>query len=261
MSPPRPEIIVYSYDWAPNPQKLFQFLSLFAIPYKCVELPPTMPRPQLAAIGITYRRTPLLSIGSDMYVGNARIIAKLADIAQHSSTGLSDPTKHPEYDALGQLAFQLAAALPPPDTAMLQDPPSSPTAPTCTMLSLAQLVQPHFLRDGRRFFLGGGTPSTADLHLHWGLQTHSGAKPEISASSHPALFAWLDAVAQFLAPRRVETRIAMEEAYEVLRVPPTHEYAKFVPHVRDNPEGLSEGQMVEVTPTDSGRSGPQGGGC
>ncbi len=57
----------------------------------------------------------------------------------------------------------------------------------------------------------------------------------------------------------METKITMTEAYEVLRVPPTHEYAKFVPHVSDNPEGLSQGQRIKVTPTDSGRSGPQFG--
>lgn len=57
----------------------------------------------------------------------------------------------------------------------------------------------------------------------------------------------------------METKITMAEACDVLRVPPTHEYAKFVPHVSDNPEGLSQGQRIKVTPTDSGRSGPQFG--
>ena len=242
-----------------------------------------MPRPMLAEIGITYRRTPLLSIGSDMYIDNALIISKLADIAQHSDTGLSDATNHLEYDSLGQLAFQLAAGLLPPDTPFLQDEsfiadrselmgrPYNPSAiakarPSMIskMLSLVQLVQRHFLRDGeRKFFLGGSTPSTADMHLYWGLnwglRFHSGARPEISETSHPRIFEWLAAVDIFIKDRRHQTEITMEEAYKVLQVPPKHEYAKFVPHVEGNPEGLSEGQRIKVTPVDSGRSGPQFG--
>ena len=282
MSPHRPELIVYGYDWAPNPQKLFHFLALFAIPYKYVQVPDIMPRPQLAEIGITYRRIPLLSIGSDMYVDNALIISKLADMAQHSDTGLADNTNHLEYDALGQLAFQLATGLMPLDTPMLQDKtfladrtdmlgrPFVPQAMAkarpqiiSKMLSLVQLVQHHFLGDERKFFLGGDTPSTADMHLYWGLnwglRWHSGARPEVLPSSHPRIFAWLGDVEHFIKERRLETKITMAEAYEVLRVPPIHEYAKFVPHVSDNPEGLSQGQRIMVTPTNSGRSGPQFG--
>ena len=283
MANPRPEIIVYSYEMAPNPQKLFQFLSLFAIPFKYVEIPVTMPRPMLAEIGITYRRTPLLSIGSDMYIDNALIISRLADIAQHSDTGLSDPTNHPEYDSLGQLAYQLAVGLFPPDTPLLQDKsfladrtdmigrPFDPNAMAkarpsiiSKMLSLLELVQRHFLRDGeRKFFLGGPTPSTADMHLYWGLnwglRFHPGARPEISETSHPKIFEWLAAIKTFIEDRRHQTEITMEEAYKVLRVPPTHEYAKFVPHVEANPEGLSEGERIKVTPVDSGKSGPQFG--
>ena len=282
MSHQRPEIIVYSYEMAPNPQKLFQFLALFAIPYKYVEIPVIMPRPQLAEVGITYRRTPLLSIGSDMYIDNALIISRLADIAQHSDTGLIDNTNHLEYDALAQLGFKLAVGLLPPDTPMLQDKafladrtelvgqPFDPVAmgkarpqTISKMISLVQLVQGHFLKAGRKFVLEGDTPSTADMHLYWalnwGLRVHQGARPEISPSSHPRIFEWLENVENFIKDRKFETKITMEEAYEVLRVPPTHEYAKFVPHVSDNPEGLSEGQRIKVTPEDSGRNHPQFG--
>ena len=285
MAHPRPEIIVYSYELAPNPQKLSQFISFFAIPFKYVEIPTIMPRPMLAEIGITYRRTPLLSIGSDMYIDNALIISKLSDMAQHSSDteSLSDATNHLEYDSLGQLAFQLGAGLMPPDMPILHDKafladrsellgrPFDPSAmakarpsTVSKMLSLLQLVQRHFLRDGERsFFLGGPTPSTADMHLYWGLnwglRYHLGARPEISETSHPKIFAWLAAVETFIEGRKHQTDITMEEAYKVLQVPPTHEYAKFVPHVEANPEGLSEGQRIKVTPADTGKSGPQFG--
>lgn len=267
---------------APNPQKLFQFLALFKIPYKYVEVPVIMPRPTLAEIGITYRRVPLLSIGSDMYIDTALIIEKLSDIAQHFDCGLADSTNHIEYDALGQVAFRCAVRLVPLDTPFLKDPafladrselmgrPFNPTAMAqarpktiSKMLSLVSLIQSHFLRDGRRFFLGGSTPTSADMYLYWsvnwGLRDREGARPEISESTYPQIFRWLADVETFIADRRVETKIQMAEAYKVLRVPPTHEYAKFVPHIEVNPERLRQGQRVEVTPVDTGRTHPQAG--
>ena len=131
------------------------------------------------------------------------------------------------------------------------------------LLSLLHLVQSHFLRDNRSFFLGGTTPSTADMHLYWGLnwglRFHNGARPEVSETTHPVIFHWLDSVKAFIANRQIETKISMEEAHQVLQVPPTHEYARFVPHVVDNPEGLGEGQRIKVTPVDTGRNFPQFG--
>jgi glutathione S-transferase len=283
-SPSSPEIIVYSYEMAPNPQKLFQMLSLLRLPFKYVVIPVTMPRPQLATLGITYRRTPLLSIGSDMYADTALIVSKLCDMASHSATdtGLADTTNHLEYDGLGQLAFQVATAIIPRDWPLLQDKAfladrSELTGRTfdpellakirptmiSKMLSLVSLVEKNFLRDGRKFFLGGSTPTTADIHLYWalnwGLRYHEGARPEVSKSSHPKIFGWLEHVEGFLKDRRIETKIDIAEAEKILLAPPTHEYAKFVPHVADNPEGLSQGQRVKVTPADSGRTGPQYG--
>lgn len=241
----------------------------------------------LAEIGVAYRRTPLLSIGSDMYVDNALIVEKLADIARHSmdTNGLEDATNHVEYDALGQTAFQCAVGLMPADTSFLKDPvfledrseltgrsfkPEDLTAVRPMMisklLSLLGIVQSHFLSTAgkeRKFFLGGKVPTTADLHLYWGLnwglRYHKGARPEVSETTHPKVFQWLSDVESFIAGRKQETRIEMNEAYKVLQVPPTHEYAKFVPHREDNPEKLSEGQRVKVMPADTGRNHPQFG--
>ena len=280
MAHQRPEIIVYSYEMAPNPQKLFQFLALFKIPFKYVEVSVTMPRPALADLGVTYRRTPLMSIGSDMYVDNALIIEKLCDIAKHSDCGLDDCTNHVEYDALGQQGFRCATGLIPVNWPLLKDEdfladrselmgrPFDPKMLSSIrpqilsgMLTLVELIESHFLRDGKSFFLGGTKPTTADMHLYWsikwGLRFHSGAQPEVSQSTHPKIFEWLSSVEKFISDRRLDTKIDISEAYKVLQVPPTHEYAKFVPHLADNPEKLSEGQRISVTPVDSGVNYPQ----
>lgn len=282
-----PEIIVYGYDIAPNPQKLVQFLAFFKIPYKFVEVPVMLPRPMFDAIGITYRRIPLLSIGSDMYVDNYLIVEKLADIARHQvdMNGLDDATNHVEYDGMGQQAWLTGAGLLPWDTPFLLDPKmiadrldlsgrsykredldAIRPVMISKMLSLVGIVESHFLSMAgveRQFFLGGSKPTTADMHLYWslnwGLRYHKGARPEISETTHPRIFKWLEDVEAFLSDRKHETKIDMAEAYEVLKVPPTHEYAKFVPHMQNNPEKMSVGQRIKVIPLDTGRNQPQFG--
>lgn len=277
------EIIVYSYEMAPNPQKLFQFLSFYNIPFKYVEIPVMLPRPDFTAIDIHYRRAPLLSIDSDMYVDTALIFEKLADIAAHTKPDV-ETTNHVEYDGLGQLGFKLAVGLIPSDSPFLKDeafvkdrtelhggaPFSAESMAAArpqtlsAMRSLLSVIKKKFLTgDGKKFVLGGERPSTADMYLYWsinwGLNVHQGARPEISPDTHPVIFAWLERVAAFIKSRRHDTKISWEEAKAVLVKPPVHEYAKFVPHDEANVLGLKTGQQVTVTPTDSGTSHPQPG--
>ncbi|CCG81492.1 Predicted protein [Taphrina deformans PYCC 5710] len=276
------EIIVYGYEMAPNPQKLLQFLSFYNIPFKYVEIPIMLPRPDFTAIDIHYRRAPLLSIDSDMYVDNALIIEKLGDIAAHTGPDV-ETTNHLEFDALGQVAFKSAVGLVPVDSPMLKDgafvrdrtellgvPFSAEKMAEArpqtlsTMLSVLSVIKRTFLDNGdREFFLGGERPSTADMYLYWsvnwGLNGHGGARPEISPETHPEIFAWLSRVAAFLGPRRQDTKISWSEAKAVLLKPPVHEYAKFVPHDEHNVLGLGRGRQITVTPTDSGRTHPQPG--
>lgn len=274
------DIIFYGYDMAPNPQKLLQFLSLFKIPYHYVEIPVTLPRPDLDAIGITYRRTPLLSIDSDMYVDTSLIITKLCDMAAHSDCGV-DAHNHVEFFHLGEQIFKCATALIPETHPLLQDEDfvkdrsalhgrsfdaksMAQVRPMVlnTMLSYLSLIQRNFLSD-KRFIMGGSTPTTADLYLYWavnwGLRYHDGTRPEISESTHPVIFGWLDHVESFLDGRDCGTKMSFSDAKEILVRPPKHEYAKFVHHDPQNALGLVPGRAVSVTPDDSGKSHPQKG--
>jgi glutathione S-transferase len=283
MAQQTPEVIIYSYEMAPNPQKLFQFLALFNLPFKYVQIPAIMPRPMLADIGITYRRTPLLSIGSDMYIDNALILDKVCELAAEQQCDVADTTNHIEYDGLGQEVFKCAAALIPSDWSFAQDPnfradrselmgrpfelaalAKARPRTLSKMLTLVNMVETHFLKDdGKKFVLGGPTPTTADLHLYWslnwGLRYHSGARPEISEATNPRVFRWLADVDSFIAGRRRETKIDMAEACQVLQRPrEAADSAKSVPpHVKENQEGLVQGQRVKVTPVDTGKSHPQ----
>lgn len=277
------DIIAYGYDLAPHPQKLLQFLAFFRIPYKYVEIPSLLPRPDFDSVGITYRRAPLMSIDSDMYVDTSLMIEKICDMAAHMKDSDVDATNHIEFFLMGKEIFKLAVALLPADhpamknEAFLKDrvaltgrdfsieafKANRPHA-IGAMLTYCSLISRKFLAGGsKKFILGGSVPTTADLYLYWslnwGLRFHSGARPEISSESHPEIFTWLTDVAAFLRDRAVVEKIAFSDARTVLQRPPKHEYAKFVKHEEDDPLGLESGQEVSVTPVDTGMTHPQFG--
>ena len=58
-------------DFAPNPQKARKLLHVTEIPYSQCLQPWTQPRPILLNLGATYRRSPVLSIGKDVYCDNS----------------------------------------------------------------------------------------------------------------------------------------------------------------------------------------------
>ena len=66
---------------------LLHFLALRGIPYTECQQPFAMPRPALAAIGIKYRRIPVLSIGRDIYSETALILDKLEQLYPGSHMG------------------------------------------------------------------------------------------------------------------------------------------------------------------------------
>jgi glutathione S-transferase len=50
-----------------------------------------LPRPDLAELGIKYRRIPLLSIGRDVYLDTRLILSKLEELFPEGRLGASDP--------------------------------------------------------------------------------------------------------------------------------------------------------------------------
>ena len=59
----RPQILLFHYPFSPWSQKITSYLAFRAIPYTECHQPVTMPRPDLARLGVKYRRIPLVAIG------------------------------------------------------------------------------------------------------------------------------------------------------------------------------------------------------
>ncbi|KAI0879022.1 glutathione S-transferase [Hypoxylon argillaceum] len=102
-SPSDLPIVLYHYDVSPYARRLVWYLHLRKIPYsQCIQ-PRILPRPDLALLGVSYRRIPILSIGRDVYLDTRLILQKLEALYPPSAAhpGLSRPKA--EHAALEQL--------------------------------------------------------------------------------------------------------------------------------------------------------------
>lgn len=84
---PLQPIIAWDYLFAPNAQKSRLYLYLTKTPFSIREQPFVLPRPDLTALGITYRRVPVLSIGKDVFPDNASFLAAMQELLKAEGRG------------------------------------------------------------------------------------------------------------------------------------------------------------------------------
>ncbi len=186
--------------------------------------PRIMPRPDIAGLGIKYRRIPILSIGRDVYFDTRLILKKLQQLAPERPFRAHDSS--PEHRALEELLQTIAldsglarnvvmilSAKSPmmKDAAFVKDRADlvgssfTFTAETAAALrpdavmevkKVLRLLESTLLADGRTWLLNGESPSLADIELwplHW-MFTATWALPpdQISAEIYPKVFAWTE---------------------------------------------------------------------
>jgi glutathione S-transferase len=79
--PNLPPVILFGYDSSPFTQKVRLSLRLKQIPYTFITVPSMMPRPLLReSFGLTYRKIPVLAIGSDLYCDTSIILEALESV-------------------------------------------------------------------------------------------------------------------------------------------------------------------------------------
>lgn len=77
---PSEEPILFLWSLSAWAAKVTAYLALRGIPYTRCEQPITQPRPDLAALGVNYRRIPVLAIGRDIYCDTLLILEKLESL-------------------------------------------------------------------------------------------------------------------------------------------------------------------------------------
>lgn len=149
--------------------------------------PPTLPREDVNALGVKYRRIPILSIGRDIYCDTRLILDKLEERFPSGKLGASQP----EQKAIEKLlekwtvdgVFPRAAQLIPPALPMLNDSKfvqdrgeftgrgwaksaiaeARPEA-LAHMREFFQMLESTILADGRDWILKSEKPTLADIH-------------------------------------------------------------------------------------------------
>lgn len=186
--------------------------------------PPIMPRPDIAKLGIEYRRIPILSIGRDVYLDTRIILQKLELLPTSApELGATEGTEQRAIERLLEVlnidagVFMWAAYILPRDLPIFKDPnflkdradflndsgALSQTSPAAKYEALndirnaLELLETTLLADGRDWILKTDSPSLADIEaiwpFHW-LSGLPGAFPpdHISKTQFPRVFAWIE---------------------------------------------------------------------
>ncbi|OJZ87040.1 hypothetical protein ASPFODRAFT_188967 [Aspergillus luchuensis CBS 106.47] len=86
-------IVLFHYPGSLWAVKIRAYFALRGIPYhECIQ-PDVMPRPDLAALNIHYRRIPVLAIGRDIYFDTVLMLEKLEQLIPGNTLGARDPTQ------------------------------------------------------------------------------------------------------------------------------------------------------------------------
>lgn len=80
------EIILHQYAGSPFAEKIRLLLGVLGLPWRAVDIPVIMPKPDLVALSGGYRKTPVLQLGADIYCDTALIARKLESLAQNSGS-------------------------------------------------------------------------------------------------------------------------------------------------------------------------------
>ncbi|KAM0254942.1 hypothetical protein ACHAQJ_006250 [Trichoderma viride] len=249
-----------------------------------------LPRPDVARVGISYRRIPILSIGKDIYFDTRLQLPKLeAMYPELPRLGASTPEQKVIERLLSAFMidagiFQQASILIPLDSPIFQDPNYSkdrgdfvgkaftvgavkkvrPDA-LAEVAAAFELLETTLLADGREWVLKTEKPSLADIEsvwvFHW-MTGMPGSLPEerFSPAKYPRVYSWVQRFQEAVTAARARVEkpktLSGEEAASVVENSSWHEEEGNVDE--GDPlvvaEGLKKGAMVSVSPTDTGRA-------
>lgn len=277
-------IVLFTYDLSVYGRKMEWYLNLRGIKYAKCLTNSTLPREQLQALGIRYRRIPWLAIGRDVYCDTRNIIDKLEQLIPENRLASSDPFQRGvEYlfetwvNDAGPF-WKTSQLIPPAmltDDKFLTDRTEMIGVPFSResmammrpdglihMRVFVDQVENQFLADGRQY-LGGEKPGMADIHAAWVfdwmigmrgvISSEQAAKEGLSQDNYPKLFAW---VARFrklqedlLEKNGKPEILSNDDAYA--RVLALNEFEDVKGVYEHDPLGLAEGQLVDLWPTDN----------
>ncbi len=258
------EIILHYYDMSPYAEKVRLMFGLKGLPWRSVQIPIIMPKPDLTELTGGFRRTPVMQIGADIYCDTkacARALERL-----HPKPSLfpdGNPATVWGLSRWAETSFMMAVTVFLGtgglfDEAFIED--RKKMAPGVDFSKAGEVVPAKLLQlranldlleeqlaDGRLFLLGN-VPSLADLsayHPHMFLKFHPTAKTLLE--SFERVQAWMQRVGTIGHGERTE--LASSDAIDIARnaSPATIECDEST-----LPDGLAVGAPVVVVPEEPG---------
>lgn len=250
-----------------------------------------MPRPDLAAIDVGYRKIPIMAIGKDVYCDSRLILSKLESVYPESTLSPSTPAEgglrklFENYATDGGI-FGNAVKLIPfwhdngllKNEVFLNDRQKLMGGRRMTAEAMEagrpdglqhlrqafHLLETTFLADGRDWILATQAPSLADIDAVWPFEwlmldpNMKDALPEayVSAKIFPKTFAWVNRFMAFVEKSKSAhpKPISLDGkamAQRILDSTSTDE----IGFIRDDPLKLQQGDEVEIFPSDYGQTG------
>ncbi len=258
------EIILHHYDVSPYSEKVRLALGLKGLPWRSVQIPIVMPKPDLTELTGGYRRTPVMQLGADIYCDTKACVRVLERLQP-------EPSLFPNGDEAtvwglshwAETSFMMGVAVFLGvgglfDEAFIED--RKKMVPQVDFSKAGMIVPAKLLQlranldrlesqlaDGRRFLLGEA-PSLADLsayHAHRFLTAHSATRALLEPLEH--LPAWMQRVAGIGHGKRTEL-----DAKDAIAVAQDASPAAIEGEPAPLPEGLAAGDAVIVLPEEPG---------
>lgn len=247
-----------------------------------------MPRPDVARLGICYRRVPILAIGRDIYLDTRLQIPKLEALYPSlPRLGATDPEQLAVERLLSHFTnegrlFSYAVQLLPTDLPLLNDPKyfkdrgdfiggnlnkdgMARTRPEALgeVERALNFLETTLLADGRDWILKTESPSLADIEAVWPFHWLTGLpgalpKDKFSAAVYPKVYAWIQRfqAAVSAAKKKVEkpATVSGEEAAKAILQSSFSEAEKQLIDTDPTAEAqdMKKGDLVTVWPTDTG---------
>jgi glutathione S-transferase len=249
-----------------------------------------MPRPDLAAIDVNYRRIPIMAVGKDIHIDSKLIISKLESLYPDSiskpptaeQAGARKLFEHYSDSGL----FNNAVKLMPywssngliQNKTFLDDRQNLMGGRRMTaenmqagrpeglqnMRQAFETMETTFLADGRQWILGTDGPTVADIDAVWPFEWlvvdrgMKGALPEehFGKEKYPKTHAWVQRF--MIEVKNAKSKIAKPTALDSktmnIRVLEATSPAEALTFDINDPLGLQAGDAVEVCPSDYGQA-------
>ncbi|MCR5875256.1 glutathione S-transferase family protein [Phenylobacterium sp. J426] len=258
------EIILHHYDTSPFSEKVRVMLGIKGLAWRSVIQPVIMPKPELVPLTGGYRRIPVMQIGADVYCDSQVILAEIEarhpdpPVVRGADWAVNLWADRQWFQATVACVFsELGDAVP---KAFIEDREKLSGRPFD--IAGMKAAAPSARAQWRAFagwaddglaggdFLGGATPSLADVAAYMNVWWLSGSAPVVAAAlmaGYERAKAWRARIAAVGHGRRSD--MSAEEALLVAR----HGMTDAPPESEDDPSGLKPGDDVIVHADDYGR--------